>query len=217
MASARPDIVCMQECLKPGTTNSQELAADLGLDVTDDSLSPGLAIASRLPMRSVEPLSAFRVDWHGKAKPLHAILTAGSTDVSVVCVHVPLDRFGPRDELFAELASWQSPVGFTILVGDFNAVPSGPEIGMLVAAGYEDVSIESGPTMPNPDPVAKLDYVFARGGPNGLSASADAMGLDADEDGYLPSDHAGVIVELAWPSATALPSPHSGPSSEIDL
>ena len=52
--------------------------------------------------------------------------------------------------------------------------------------------------MPNPQPVLRLDYVLARSEPpGGMSAvSAGVLGIEGDAGGFLPSDHAGVVVEV---------------------
>lgn len=200
LSSIEPDIVCLQECLGTGTSLAHDLAADLGLSVYEDAQSPGLAILSRLPVKEVNTLSHLQADWLGYAKPLHAIAEIGSMELAVLSVHLPLARYGPRDHLIDELGAWQSSVTPTILAGDLNAPPTENVIGNLLAAGYLDVSAACGPTMPNPQPVVRLDYVLARSGvPDAFSVvSTDVLGLAPDADGFLPSDHAGIAVALAY-------------------
>ena len=191
--STDPHLVCLQECLGSGTVPlAPDLAAVLGFPLYADDGAPYLAILSRLPVKTVEMLS------HLQAKPLHVIVTDGSTDVSVLCVHLPLARAGPRGELVRELGAWQSPVGHTILAGDLNASPLDEVTKMLLDAGYVDASAACGPTMPNPQPVVRLDCVLAHREPSGeMSAvSAGVLGLEGDAEGFLPSDHAGVMVEV---------------------
>ena len=196
--STEPHLVCLQECLGSGVSLAPDLAAVLGFPLYADAGSPYLAILSRLPVKKVETLS------HLQAKPLHVVATAGSTDVSVLCVHLPLARAEPRDELVRELGAWQSPASHTILAGDLNASPSDEVTLMLLEADYVDVSAACGPTMPNPHPVVRLDYVLARSEPPGMmsAVSAGVLGLEGDADGFLPSDHAGVVVEIEWGIST---------------
>jgi len=198
MYSAQADIICVQECLDSGESNSHELGAELGVSVYQDAESPGLAILSHLSLEQVNTLHHLQADWYGYAKPLHAVASIDSTDISIICVHLPLDRFGPRNHLTRELASWRSSAPIMVLAGDLNASPSDESIRTFLAAGYSDLSRSCGPTMPNPEPVCRLDYVLARtSGSGDLSVvSASVLGLEADASGFFPSDHAGVSVEF---------------------
>jgi endonuclease/exonuclease/phosphatase family metal-dependent hydrolase len=54
-------------------------------------------------------------------------------------------------------------------------------------------------TMPNPGPTVRVDYVLVREeeGAKVDVVSARAFGDQPDGAGFLPSDHLGVVVELA--------------------
>ena len=201
LRSIAPQLICLQETLGGETSLAHDLAADLGLPVYDDIGSPSLAILSPLPIKEVNTLSHLQADWFGYTRPLHLIAHIDGCDFSVLCVHLPLARHGSREHLVRELSVWRSSAGYTILAGDLNASPSDPVIGGLLEGGYLDVSAGCGPTMPNPQPVVRLDYVLARSEGAGVVSpvSCQVLGLEADADGFLPSDHAGLAVEFEWP------------------
>lgn len=82
-----------------------------------------------------------------------------------------------------------------IVAGDFNLAPDDPLTGRLTDAGWVDVTATAGSTMPNPDPVVRLDYIFAATGAWEVRG-VQTFGAAADADGFLPSDHLGVVADL---------------------
>jgi len=81
-----------------------------------------------------------------------------------------------------------------VVCGDLNAAPDDPHIAALLAAGLRDASADVGPTMPNPSPVVRLDYVLASS--DLVVRAAWHLGEQPEADGFLASDHLGVAVAL---------------------
>ncbi len=77
------------------------------------------------------------------------------------------------------------------------ARPGDHVVGSLLATGLKDISAMAGPTVPNPEPVLRLDYVLLKAEATEPRVRyAATLGQRADGLGYLPSDHLGVVVEL---------------------
>lgn len=114
--------------------------------------------------------------------------------ITVANVHLPLAGHEPLiDDLIVHIASLSGPV---VIAGDFNLPPDHPLIQRLLDAGWVDATAAVGPTMPSHDPEVRLDYIFVVG--RVMTYTADRLGADSDADGFLPSDHLGLTVELTW-------------------
>ena len=61
-------------------------------------------------------------------------------------------------------------------------------------AGLRNASAEVGPTMPNPSPVVRLDYVLTSS--DLVVRAAWHLGEQPETNGFLASDHLGVAVAL---------------------
>jgi len=139
--------------------------------------------------------------------------TLGGHTVRFVTTHLDSSSGTVRTAQAAELVrgplSTELPV---MLTCDCNAVPASPPYAVLTAAGLKDSWLESEPATPgftcchesllSPASILPLrvDYVFSRGG--GLKAIADQIvGTDPGDrsapSGFWPSDHAGLVADLA--------------------
>ena len=154
----------------------------------------GLAVLSRWPITASTSLAVVSPT-HGYPRPFDVELDLGATHVRCVVVHLPLERIGDRTTLFTELAHRLAHLPRPLVVcGDLNAGPDEPLLTRLLAAGLLDASASVGPTVPNPDPVVRLDYVLVDSGVR--VRSVRRLGERADADGFLASDHLGIAVEL---------------------
>jgi endonuclease/exonuclease/phosphatase family metal-dependent hydrolase len=199
LAPLDADVIALQENANGDEADScaAQLGARLGLHVCEDDLEGGLAFLSQWPIRSTRNLE-LAADTFGYPAPLVVELTVRTERVTCVVVHLPLARCGDRTAFVAELARAMRGVEPPLLVcGDLNAEPDDPLVEMLLASGLVDATAAAGPTMPNPEPQVRLDYVLVRSGRATTSVRpATTHGSRADDLGFLPSDHLGVAVEL---------------------
>jgi endonuclease/exonuclease/phosphatase family metal-dependent hydrolase len=107
-----------------------------------------------------------------------------------------------------------------ILLGDFNALPESEEIALLRQAGFIDAFAAAGAgdgitwdeernanirlqrrahpdEIPEDPPNKRIDFVFVRGA--GLTVRRAEVVLDRAVEGIVPSDHYGVLAEVALP------------------
>jgi len=105
--------------------------------------------------------------------------------------HVDEDSAIRQTQAQAIVAVWGGR-GRTVLLGDFNAQPADPEIGILRQAGLADAAapIESPPgyTWPSDDPAVRIDYIW-------LSPDLQASGVRVVQT--TASDHLPVVAEIA--------------------
>jgi endonuclease/exonuclease/phosphatase family metal-dependent hydrolase len=123
----------------------------------------------------------------------------------------PPGHVARRNQVRAILAWLQtlSPVDAEILVGDLNATPEEPAIAELRRAGFvsafEERHGHHEPTYPSglvaPSiplaPAMCLDYVWVRGGVRVLDARLAWAAPAADDPTLFPSDHRGLVADLA--------------------
>ncbi len=146
-------------------------------------------------------------------------VTLGGRTVRFVTTHLDSSsgtvRTAQATELVRGPLRTRLPV---VLTCDCNAVPASPPYAVLTASGLRDSWLESEPANPgftcchksllSPSSVLPLrvDYVFSRG--SGVTAVADQIVGDHPGDrstpaGFWPSDHAGLLGELALGSAVS--------------
>jgi poly(A) polymerase len=199
LAPLVPDVIALQENVRgaDGESCAAQLASRLGMHICEDHHERGLALLSRWSIRSARPLELV-ADIYGYPAPFVVEIDARAGVLTCVVLHLPLARCGDRTALVAELSSAAARIEPPLLVcGDLNADPRDPLLDVLLATGLTDVSVGVGPTMPNPDPQVRLDYVLARSGHTSTTvASAVTLGRHADALGFFASDHLGVAVEL---------------------
>lgn len=133
-----------------------------------------------------------------------ALLYSFEADKEICVCNTHLDHQGPIARqieaalVCAKLDAYVQPV---ILMGDMNAKPDAPEIGMIKAAmfsrGARDVTEDVGGTFHNfgrisPDRYAKIDYIFTSGPCTHCAIIPD----DVDKQGLYYSDHFAIMAEL---------------------
>ena len=100
--------------------------------------------------------------------------------------------------LCAALDAYRQPM---ILMGDMNAHPDAPEIGIITAAmqarGAKDITAHVGGTFHNfgrrePDKQSKIDYIFA----SGACMSCAIVPDDVKGEGLFYSDHFAILAEI---------------------
>jgi endonuclease/exonuclease/phosphatase family metal-dependent hydrolase len=119
-------------------------------------------------------------------------------------------RLAQAEATLAWLASLP-PADATIVNGDFNAAPTEPTYRRMVEAGFRsafaeangrepDVTWPSGlqaPGMDTDGDPACLDYIWCAGAVRALSARLCFDRPDVDDPTLYPSDHRGILAELA--------------------
>ena len=183
-----PDILALEESDSVRITSGgvdlvNYLATSLGYNVAygppTSAQTYGVSILTHLPIK----------EWNYTLLPspgdnrvvVHAVLLAGSVDVHVFAVHLGLNGTERDAQIAAVL---QLAAGFPeprILLGDFNACPSGicPEAGATadhvyadVNASWDDTWTEANPATPvgmsytydSMSPYERIDYVFVSPG-----------------------------------------------------
>jgi endonuclease/exonuclease/phosphatase family metal-dependent hydrolase len=192
------DLVVVQENgrLVDGTTQAQQLAAELRLELAEDAHERGLAALSGGAFRAAHPLE-LDTELYGYPSPFAVTAELGAGEVTVVAVHLPLERVGDREPIIRSLIVRLSHDRAPLLVcGDLNLQPDHPLLELLFDAGFVDASRAIRATMPNPDPQVRPDYVLVRADALAAILSAATLGGRSDADGFLPSDHLGIAVEL---------------------
>ena len=177
--------------------------------ITSYGVDDGLWLARRLGMQEVygpalEELSGIALLTRFPIAESGArLLTSQLEQTSIVHARVrvgnrPLDAYGvwmglEPEERARQLDDVLDIIGAAtpaVLGGDFNSTPDSPVYARLRAAGFEDPFVAGGFdaafTDPALEPVARIDFVWARG-----LGVRDAQVLDS-----LASDHRMVVVEL---------------------
>jgi endonuclease/exonuclease/phosphatase family metal-dependent hydrolase len=196
LARARADVVAVQESTRQGNgTCAAQLAALLDMHVVEDNDERGVALLSRVPIRSVEPL---RLAGPSLGYPSPLRVEFATPIPTCVIAHLPLARVGERMSFVREFARTLAAIEPPLVVcGDLNAEPDDALVQMLLDVGLADASAGLGPTVPNPAPRVRLDYVLVANGTRDVRVrSSTRLGEIADDEGFLPSDHLGVAVEL---------------------
>jgi endonuclease/exonuclease/phosphatase family metal-dependent hydrolase len=101
------------------------------------------------------------------------------------------------------------PTNATVLLGDLNATPDEPGLGLLFADGFRSATREMGlgdlPTFPSGlvaptiyrGPGVSIDYILVRGMVSVVDARLAFDQPSAVDPGLLPSDHRGIVADLA--------------------
>lgn len=194
-------MVALQEvATRNGRIAAEELGEHLKLRYVAGKIvaESRLALLSKFEVQNVRelPIGCATV---GYPNPLVADLITEEGVCTAVVVHLPLDRVTDQQPIVSRLVESLSTVGNPlILAGDFNFPPESPLAELVLSAGLVDASGLAGPTMPNPNPVVRLDYIFVAPAKKWKINRAWTFGEEADVDGFLPSDHLGVIVDTKF-------------------
>ncbi len=222
---ANPDILALEESDSVRVTSGGVdvvgyLASTLGYYVAYGPPTRvqtyGVSILSRYPIAS----------WDYDLLPspgdqrvlVRAILRLPNTDLQVFAIHLGLDGT-ERDAQIAEVLRVTSlSTGLRILMGDFNACPSGlcPESGATtdhvyadVNASWSDAWVEANGASPVPwsytygslNPFERIDYVFVSPGID-VHACSVLGNIPTNQSSFLPlpsdaSDHLPVVADVA--------------------
>lgn len=219
LAALAPDVVCLQECFAgAGRDTAASLAQALGLTCQarparakprrhDGALvasTSGLAILSRLPAlaESAHPLASHPADGERIAQRLD--LAVGGRPLRILNLHLTHLRgpefTGLRTRQLAAALRWagEDHVAGLVVAGDLNAGATDPALAALNAeVGFEaatflgpraDARLPAGPA---------IDHLVLQE-PGGWRVTSRFRALDeADPEGWLPSDHAAIVVDLA--------------------
>jgi len=113
--------------------------------------------------------------------------------------HIYEEETNPeRVEQINELIGLTDTTLPVIIMGDFNAIPSWPEIQTFLSAGYLDSWAEANTggltlTWPANDPIQRLDYIFLTNGTSSSFVPVSSNIIDT-----LASDHLPVITEIEF-------------------
>jgi endonuclease/exonuclease/phosphatase family metal-dependent hydrolase len=218
LAALGPDIVCLQECFVGGGEDTAAwLAAELGLALhaaparakprphlgADVESTSGLAILTRFQgaTSAVSPLVSHPADGERIAQRLDCAVDGWPLRIlNLHLTHLRGDRGADlRAEQFVQALAWaeQGLEGGLIVAGDLNARARDPALAPIAS-----LPGLAGPTLigPRGEDVRETDEaidhcVLLR--PGAWRAAPPIRALDqADTEGWHPSDHAAVVVDL---------------------
>jgi endonuclease/exonuclease/phosphatase family metal-dependent hydrolase len=225
----QPGVVGLQEVLRdlgsgaatPETCQAMAIAAGTGYHVAYAPAAPshgrdrvwqGNAVLSRWPIREQR---AFPLPGADVAEPrilLYALVEAPGPggDLPVFVTHLAWEPHHAPLRLLqaayvAERVEELAP-GPAVLLGDFNAEPDSAEMKHLLDAGFADAWEvgEPGYTFDRAndyaraadEPSCRIDYVLVRGG---AATAGTRLAFTEPESAVWPSDHFGVVTDVALP------------------
>jgi endonuclease/exonuclease/phosphatase family metal-dependent hydrolase len=218
-AALRPDLLGLQEVVYPmqqdrllGAGTPDEYAVHRGWAGRPEY---GNSLLVRAPLAA--PGVAERLDL-GHARAAHRATVALESGerllVAVTHLHHLVPDAAIRDEQTAALVAWLDAAPATtaqVVLGDFNADPGEPAYARMAAALFRsayaeangsepDVTWPSGlqaPAMDTSGDPSCIDYVWLRGAAHSVGARLWANRPAADDSTLYPSDHVGVVAEVA--------------------
>ena len=223
LAALAPDIVALQEVGVPDEQTgplSVALSAATELPYAiaarelhrPDGWSEGLAVLSSFP---IEASDALAVDDWGDVCLWVRLRGPGARAVDLYNLHLNPHRAELRHRQIVAILAWMAEhagAGARILCGDFNAVPAGDTIRQVRDAGFVSAHAErhgADPARTFPTPLrpevyerragACLDFIFVE--PSVLAVRDCRVTLnrpDPNDPALYPSDHAGIVADLAW-------------------
>jgi endonuclease/exonuclease/phosphatase family metal-dependent hydrolase len=221
IAKIRPDVIGLQEVHAPDPIGAESQAHELahlieGYEVifTPGRIGPsgrseGVAILSRYPVldREASPLTQDPRDARDRFGPrvvLRALVETPAGLVDAFVTHLSLSRRArtrnvPELLAFATRSRTRSSSRGAVLMGDLNAEPDEPSIGVLESGGGHSGWLDAwtaangagarGATWPAIAPYRRIDFVFAQPG--------EGWVIDACWRGEMTgSDHLGVVARL---------------------
>jgi len=216
LAALAPDVVCLQECFAGGGRDTAaSLASALGLNcyARPSRAKPrrhegavvastsGLAMLSRLPAiaEGARALASDPADGERIAQRLD--LAAEGRRLRILNLHLThlsgLDSAGLRARQLADALCWAGGdlAAGLVVAGDLNAGAADPALAALKAqVGFEAATF-LGPRADRDGPA--IDHLVLQHS-GGWRVASRLRALDeVDPEGWLPSDHAAVVVDLA--------------------
>ena len=216
LAALAPDIVCLQECFAgDGRDTAAHLANALGLnhharparaklrrhEGAMVASTSGLAILSRLPAvaEGVRALASHPADGERIAQRLDLAVDGRRLRIlNLHLTHLPgPDSARLRGRQLAAALNWagEDLAAGLAVAGDLNATAADPALAPLKAqVGFEAATF-LGPRAERDGQA--IDHLVLQE-PGGWRVAARFRALDeVDPEGWLPSDHAAVVVDLA--------------------
>lgn len=149
----------------------------------------GVALLTRLPVLAVENhLLTYRAEGDGY-KEQRGCLEVETPAATFLCTHFglhPQERPAQARDVLALTAAAARPA---VLLGDLNALPDSPEMGLLTRH-FRDAGAEAGPTIPATGPQQRIDYCLLP--PSWRVLEAHVLPTRA-------SDHCPLLVEAEAP------------------
>jgi endonuclease/exonuclease/phosphatase family metal-dependent hydrolase len=226
LAALAPDVVALQEVGVPDTQTGPLVAAlsaatELSYHTASCELRrpngwvEKLAVLSSFPIEASDALDA---DGEGQVCLWSRLRLAQGRALDLYNVHLNPSRAAIRRRQLAAVLDWMASrdgQNARVLCGDFNTTSTGSILPAALAAGFASAhALAHGrepdrtfPTPLRPDiyalrPGACLDFIFIE--PSVLSVRACRVVLDrphAGDQALYPSDHTGVLADLAWQSS----------------
>jgi len=165
------DVIALQEIYAgESATLRSQLRARTGKP-WDGKFFKGVMLLTHLPIADRTELWMPYVDRHGPGRAaVHIALSSGDLRLQLFNTHLACcGDVEQRQREVNDLIGWMARhPGPALVAGDFNAVPTDPEIqatatpfGEGMAAAYEDVWAQpGGETHPSPQPSKRIDYWF---------------------------------------------------------
>lgn len=214
---SRPDVVALQAVARaPAIEDGVDQAAQLARDLPgyaavyraaarhDDGREEGIAFLARLPLSELRAHPLSRRDGHEdpfRRVLLHATFAASGGPLHVFNAHLSWVEAQAHDNVTELLLHLRAADGPTILAGDFNQGPDSEALARLRGTGLVDAWSTLHPDAPgftfheHGAMTKRIDYVLVD--PT-LVPRLHAADRILDEPGERrPSDHAGLVVELA--------------------
>lgn len=170
--AAKPDLVALQEVdVKTGRVKGrdvlQELAALTDLNpafaqaMEYDGGAYGVAVLSRFPIRSTEPLALPHTAGNEPRVALAVTVDdANGTPLRFISTHLDFSSEADRKaQARALVTAFGADTIPSVLAGDFNATPGSPTLAILEESWQDTSPDEAAPTFPSDDPVVKIDYI----------------------------------------------------------
>jgi endonuclease/exonuclease/phosphatase family metal-dependent hydrolase len=198
-----PDVLCLQEAPRrlPGVVRNRMLARACGLRFVAGGRTSGgtallvaprigvrRAVGARLPVRGVITRTRGLV-----VAELVGALPGGPLELTVACVHLPLEPDLRVRHAELAVAALDRRPGRHVLCGDLNELPGAPAWRLLEHAAGRDPAPDAGPTFPAGRPHSRVDAVFVGAG---LAVTGYGDGGADPADVVRASDHMPVVVDL---------------------
>jgi len=206
LAALDADVIALQEVERHPVANASDLRPDqarfladrLGMNVAfaaarvagDGEL--GVALLSRLPFTRVDRVDLSTGAPFSPRTAIDAEVCAGARPLRVLATHNDLTPWAANSHAGALLARARSSLGDgTIVLGDFNVLPSSDVVRTLERGGLTDVLARLGPVSTfRGDPIARrLDYIF-------VDQALAARVSDLKVKSAAVSDHLPALAEL---------------------
>jgi endonuclease/exonuclease/phosphatase family metal-dependent hydrolase len=133
------------------------------VDVYSPEQWEGLTILTNLPFTGSGSFTMPSQDGNARATQYMTVTTPSGNQVAIFNTHFALD---PQSQIGdAQQVVKTVPPSLFIFTGDLNAEPDNDAIGILTNAGFVDIWAKLGSgvgfTFASPQPVKRIDYIFA--------------------------------------------------------